>query len=835
MIRELFNEGWDFCPEELTILDFKGTGAGGMERGITLPHDAMIHEKRTPDTSNGNATGFYPGNSYTYLKRFDVPVCWQEKDVFLEFEGVYMYASVYVNGNFAAKRPYGYAGFSLLLNDYLVYGQQNALVVVAKTGHERTGRWYTGAGIYRDVYLTVCDPLHIPLDGVRIHTAETDKESACVMVDVDVENNHRLERKITVVTEIVDPRGMVVQRAQSPLTAWGRSQNKLRHRIFLNHPKLWSCEQPDLYQCIVRLMEDREKIDRSVEHFGIRSLALDVENGLRINGQPVKLRGACIHHDNGLIGACTLPAAEERRCRQLKQAGFNCIRSAHNPMSRAMLEACDRLGMLVIDEAYDGWNKAKIDHDSSLYFDEWWQKDLAAMVRKDYHHPSVVIYSLGNEIKEAGTPQGAAQHRSMVNWMRCLDDTRYFTASISGLFILIDRLPDILAEKDAATEPFIDGDAAAASYIDEETSHRTGSDDINSLLARLHNGMGDLLFNHPLLKERTEEFFAAADIAGMNYMTECFEKDHKRYPDRIILSAESFPADIAHVWDVVERNPYIIGDMTWAGYDYLGEAGCGIYHYDGRQNFSSNWPDRLGYIGDINLIGDRRPISYLREIVYGLRREPYIAVERLDKYGLPVSTTPWMGKDDIASWSWPGYEGKPAIINVFSPSEEVELWCSGELVGRKPAGRRNGFTACFEISYRPGSLTAVGFTAGREEGRMSLYSAQMIKRLTAKADRDCLKADGRDLCFVKADVCDTRGILHILSIVEISVQVKGAGTLQGFGSADPQSIGCYDDTCCSTFDGSVMAVVRAKNKPGTINLTFTAKGMEPCTVRIDCE
>ena len=824
MMREEFNSDWAFCIGELAITDKNGSGAQRLQRGITLPHDAMIHEERHPDAVNGNVTGFYPGNTYTYLKHFFVPEIWRTKDVYLEFEGVYMYASVFLNSNFVTKRPYGYSGFSMLLNDYLIYGAENTLTVIAKTGQQRTGRWYSGAGIYRDVHICVCDPLHIKMDGVRIRTAELDAESACVLVDIEIENNCREVRKISVFTEIIDSDGQVVQAQDSMLTTFGNTQTPLRQRLLVNSPHVWSCEQPTLYRCHIRLLEEGAEVDTAEEYFGIRQFQLDPEHGLRVNGTPVKLRGACIHHDNGIIGACTLPRAEQRRCEQLKEAGFNCIRSAHNPISRAMLEACDRMGMLVIDEAYDGWNKAKIDHDSSLYFNEWWQEDLKAMIRKDFNHPSVVIYSLGNEIKEAGTPQGARQFRYMAEFVRDLDETRYITASISGLFIMYDQLPIILQQlEDHPTE-------SATLTIHEET--QLGSDDINSLLAQLHTGAGDLLFNHPLLKERTEEFFAVADIAGMNYMTECFEKDHQLYPHRIILSAESFPADIAHVWEAVERNPYVIGDMTWAGYDYIGEAGCGIYHYDGKKNFSSNWPDRLGYIADIDLIGERRPISYLRQIVYGLRKQPYIAVERLDKYGMPVSLTPWMGKDDIASWTWPGYEGKPAKIQVFSASQEVELYLNERIIGRKKTGKKQRYINRFEIEYEPGLLTAIGYTEGREDGRVSLQSAGEAACIQAEADRRTITADGKDLCYIKACICDEQGRVTPFVSMDITVQLEGPGILQGYGSADPQQGGCYSDACWPTFNGYVLAAIRATRYPGTITATFLTDGLESCSIRV---
>lgn len=811
MIGTSFNSDWQFVRGANGLLETLTGNRPAQDNTVTLPHDAMILETRSPDARNGGLTGFYPGNTYTYMKRFFVPETWRGKDITFEFEGVYMNAFVYVNGDFAGNRPYGYSNFYVPVQDLLRYGQDNEIKVVAKVGMEKTSRWYSGGGMYRNVHLYVADPLHIQMNGLRITTPDISPEAAQVVVDTTIEHSGSGVRSLRIRTDILDAAGQVVDSVESPLTAYSHTTNLQRDRMTVACPALWSCESPNLYTCHVSLLEGDAVVDEATAAFGIRRLQLDVQHGLRINGVVTKLRGACIHHDNGIIGAVTLERAEERRVAQLKEAGFNCIRSAHNPISRAMLDACDRLGMLVMDETFDMWTISKTDHDYGLYFQDWWERDVEAMVLKDFNHPCVILYSAGNEIMEAGTPKGAEWNRKILDKIRSLDDTRFTTNAVNGLLSVTDSLGAIM--EDIQTQRRAEG-------IDVGGE---GSNALNGFLALMQGDIFDRLMTHPLMTRNTEEIYAGMDIAGMNYMSACYEPHHQLFPHRIILGTETFPAEIPHLWDLVTRNAHVIGDITWTGYDYLGEAGCGIYYYDGTQNFSNHWPDRAAYIGDIDLIGNRRPISYWREIIFGLRPAPYIAVERVDRYGQPVSSTPWMGKDDLASWTWPGYEGQPAHVNVFSASEEVELLLNGVSLGRQPAGQAQAYTAHFETTYQPGELVAIGYTHGQEDGRMTLQTAGDDVQLHVEADRMALAADGADLCYLMVSLRDKEGRLNPWAQKRVTVSVQGAGTLQGFGSANPQSEGNYFDTTWPTFDGYVLAVVRAGSTPGNIQVTFSCE------------
>jgi beta-galactosidase len=497
-------------------------------------------------------------------------------------------------------------------------------------------------------------------------------------------------------------------------------------------------------------------------------------------------------------------------------------------MSKAMLIACDRLGMLVMDELSDMWTRSKNINDYSQSFPDTWERDTELLVAKDFNHPSVILYSMGNEIQEAGTAKGAELNRKIDNKIKSLDSTRYTTNAINGLLAAMKVMPQIVMDITKMTPEQMAAMMQGGGQPGGE-KNEGGSDALNGMMGMMIGPMADAVAAHPIMSAAIEEYAESMDVAGYNYMTGRHEIDHTLYPNRVVLGAETFPADIVRLWGIVKNNPHVIGDMTWTGYDYLGEAGIGIFYYDGTVNFSSHWPDRVAYIGDIDITGYRRPISYLREIVFGLRKAPYIAVDDLTHYGEKPGRTPWMWRDNIASWTWPGYEGKPAIVNVLSAAEEVELFLNGRSLGRKQAGEAAGFTAEFELAYEPGELKAVSYANGKETGSHTLVSAGEPVSLGVHVDRDTIKAGGADLAYVTVSLNDDSGNLNMNAVKTVTVAVEGAGTLQGYGSAQPQSEGSYQDTVCETYNGSVMAVIRAGKETGEIKITFKAEGCEAVT------
>lgn len=825
MRRISLNQDWMFAKGTITMMELF-TGSNEKIRNINLPHDAMIYQERTQTTANAHQTGFYPGGEYTYIKKWNIPKSWEENTVVLEFEGVADTCRIYLNGNLVTEHCNPYTGILADVTCFLNFGQVNELKVEV-CSVERSSRWYSGAGLYRPVYVWVGGTVCIPAQGVHVTTLEADYGVAVVEVDIPIQNRSRRSYAAQAEITLLKPDGEIASRECVPVTVFGESCQKLRQRLTVEKPVLWSEETPVLYTCRIDIAEDNRMLDCISFPIGIRTLRLNAGQGLLVNGKETKLRGTCIHHDNGIIGAATFADAEYRRCLQLKEAGFNAIRSAHHPMSKAMLDACDRLGMYVMDELCDMWTRTKNPYDYANYFSTYWKQDIRDMIEKDYNHPSVIMYSTGNEIPEAGTPGGALWNRKINAEIKKLDSTRYTTSGINGLMACTEKMGEIMCQATGMTEEQL----AAMSQPGEQ--ERAGADEVNGMAEVMVGPLADAIATSPILGKMLDEFASANDIAGYNYLTALHEEDHLRHPNRVVLGTETFPADIVHLWDVVMRNAHVLGDFTWTGYDYLGEAGCGIFHYDGGENFSAHWPDRLAGVGDIDILGDRKPISYLRQAVFGIGNAPAIGVLRMDKAGKKVSKTPWMWKDNLASWTWPGCEGKNASVDVYANADEVELFLNGESKGKKTI--RNIYAVTYELPYIPGKLEAVSYLDGKEAGRTVLQTAGQVKKLYVNMEPAVIPADGESLSFVKIRLEDEKGNFNRWQEQAVTIKVEGAAFMQGFGSADPSCEGSYQSNTWSTYDGTVMAVLRASKLPGQVKVTVSAKNCADQTVVLKLE
>ncbi|KPI10589.1 Beta-galactosidase [Actinobacteria bacterium OK074] len=822
MKRTSFNDGWQTRPKVNPFAELAGPKAP--YRPVTLPHDAMIERERTAPggevTMEGGAGAYFPGGTYEYRKTFAVPEEHRGKRILVEFEGVYRDAVVYVNGDYAGQRPFGYAHFRIDADRFLRFGEDNEIRVEARA--HRDSRWYTGAGIYRDTWLLVGDVVRIAPDGVRVTTPDIDGERAVTEVATRVENDSIAIRTLDVATEIHDADGKVVARDLSKITVLPGEPATVRQRLYVRAPLLWSPDEPALYTAAVTLKDADAEVDAESVTFGIRSLRLDPEHGLRINGATVKLRGACVHHDNGVLGAATYARAEERRVQLLKDAGFNAIRMSHHPMSKAMLDACDRLGVLVMDEAFDVWTSGKSEFDYSLSFPEWWERDIEAMVAKDFNHPSVIMYSIGNEIPETGSPAGAAWGRKLAEKVRSSDGTRYVTNAVNGMLSVMSELGKLARQSQ-----------------ERKAAEEGGSEDkgINSLMTDAGDMMNAISASG-LVTERTAESFAVLDVAGMNYAEARYALDKDLFPSRIIVGTETFPTRIDGNWRLVEQHGHVIGDFTWTGWDYLGEVGIGRPQYldpdSPRPSHTAPYPYLLAGCGDLDITGHRRPASYYREIVFGLRTRPRIAVQRPEHHGRTYAGTPWAWSDTVTSWTWPGFEGEPITVEVYGAADEVELLLNGRSLGRRPVGEEHRFRTAFDTTYEPGELLAVAYRDGTETGRHTLRSATGPLRLRVEADRPVVTADGGDLAHVILTLTDPDGTVHTAADRPVRLEVSGAGALLGFGSADPVSEERFDATERRTYEGRALAVLRPTG-PGEIRVLATAAGCEPAEVLITVE
>jgi beta-galactosidase len=810
----LFNDGWTVRAPSSAFEERLGLGHEGMP--VTLPHDAMLASARS--RSGRAATAFYEGGEWEYRRILDSGA--QAESVYLEFEGVYRDALVFVNENPVAHRPNGYSGFHVRIDHLLRVDQPNELRVMARAHDD--SRWYPGGGLYRNVWLHSAGRLHLAPGGVQVLTPEIDDAVAVISVAAEVRNHSAAMSRALVRMELMDESRKVVASAEAPATTFPGDSLGVRQRLCIESPQRWSLDRPTLYSCRVSLCEDRRVVDEESTTFGIRSLSLDPVRGLRLNGKPVLLRGACVHHDNGPLGTATFERAEERRVDLLRAAGFNALRSAHNPMNKAMLDACDRLGMLVMDEVSDMWEQPKSPHDYSLHFENCWEEDVEAMVRKDINHPSVIMYSIGNEIPEAGTPHGSRLGRAMAEKVRSLDASRFVTEAVTGLLIGGPELLDEL-RRGMADQGNQEGEAPSP--------NTTGADIADKL---------NQLVLAPSVAKHSAETFSHLDVCGYNYMELRYAADGETHPNRVIVGTETHPMAIDTGWAAVRDLPHVIGDFTWTGWDYLGEAGIGRTTYNdegsggGPASFVGEYPWRTAWCGDIDITGHRRPQSYYREIVFGLRDDPYLAVRRPEHHGKTAGTTPWSWSDTVSSWSWDGHDGAPIVVEAYADADEVELFVNGRSIGTGPAGAPHRYRAEFETVYEPGDLEAVARRCGREVGRATLRSAKGPVQLALEADRDVIASHPLDLAFLTLTLVDDQGSLHGCADRSVSVVVEGPGVLQGLGSANPVSEEGFLGSGCRTFDGRALAVVRPTG-PGEIMVTVSAEGCDPKSVRISAK
>jgi beta-galactosidase len=812
MKRTLLADGWTVQPRSNAFEERLGQGAAGTP--VTLPHDAMVSSARS--ASGRAATGFFGGGEWEYRRILEHRA--EAGSVFLDFEGVYRDARVSVNDNQVAHWAYGYSGFVVQVDHVLRTGELNQVKVEARSYED--SRWYPGAGLYRNVWLLEAGRVHLVPGSVLVSTPEIDDGVAVVVVRAAVRNQSDGASRALVRVELVDESGALVARAEAPASTFPGDVLTVRQRLSVVSPHRWRPEDPSLYTCRVTLVDDGRALDEESTTFGIRTLSLDPRRGLRINGDPVLLRGACVHHDNGPLGAATIDRAEERRVELLRAAGFNAIRSAHNPLSKAMLRACDRLGMLVMDEAFDMWEEPKTEHDYALRFGEWWESDIEAMVRKDINHPSVIIYSIGNEIPEAARPHGVRRGRALAEKIRSLDPTRFVTEAVSGLLVGGPEMFDEIRQRIA------DAESDGTGELGPSTSANGVAERLNQLM--LASSIGT----------NSAEPFSYLDVAGYNYMELRYAEDGKAYPHRVIVGTETHPAAIDTGWAAVRAHPHVIGDFTWTGWDYLGEAGIGRTVYGdssspvGPSSFLGEYPWRTAWCGDIDITGHRRPQSYYREIVFGCRTDPYLAVRRPEHHGKEAGSTPWSWTDSVSSWSWEGYEGKPVTVEVYADADEVELLVNGRSVGTRPAGPDRRYRAEFETVYEAGLLEAVARRGGEERGRTALRSAKGPVRLKIEADRPVIKSHPLDLAFVTITLVDDEGALHGSADRLVSVSVDGPGVLQALGSANPVTEEGFGGSTCTTFDARALAVVRPTGA-GQIAVSVTAEDCDPQSIHID--
>lgn len=786
-----FNDGWAY--RHLA----RSGETGEQWIPVSIPHDAMLSEPRSPLAASGLNSGWFEGRDYEYVRRFTPGRELVGHRMLLEFEGVYHDAEVWVNGEKRAFRPYGYTNFYVDLTDCVRVGESNEIRVVARNADQPNSRWYSGAGIYRPVVLWTAPSGHITVNGLAARTISADAAAGRARIAVDVETN-----------AVGDVEIMIPEAGVDMVEACVAGGNTFE--IDVENARLWSPEHPDLYRMTARFTADgATESDTASITFGIRTLEWS-DSGLLINGSRVILQGACVHHDNGVLGACAYADAEERKIRLMKANGYNAIRSAHNPCSKAMLDACDRLGVLVMDEYIDHWYIHKTQHDYVDHFDEWWRRDLEDMVAKDRNHPSVVLYSTGNEVSETAQKRGIALTREMTEHLHALDGTRPVTCGVNIFFNFLSSIGfGQYSDKKAAKE----AEKAEKLRASGQTADRhkaVGSEFFNNMAGLLGADFMKTGAALPFCDWVTRDAFAAMDVAGYNYGIKRYEHDLKKYPRRLILGSETFCSDAYRFRELAKREPRLIGDFVWAGMDYLGETGVGAWEYEDYA------PPRVEYgwltagSGRVDLTGHPLGEAYYTRVALEQSTGPFLAVRPVNHTGDRHSPSAWKMSDAIDSWSWNGCEGRKAEVEVYARAAEVSLLLNGREIGRRAL--RDDCIARFSCEYEPGVLEAVSYDSdGREIGRKRLISAGEDTRLDAG-----IEYLGRELAFVRVRYTDGGGTAKPLERGILTATISGAGKddLLGFGCAAPYNKIGFLSGKTDTYYGEALAVVRRPGRSG---------------------
>ena len=786
MIRTGFNGGWEFSRD------------GGDFAPVVVPHDAMLGARRDAQAPAGSTSGYYHGGFYRYRKHFELDEERASSHLMLEFEGVYRDALVRVNGARVDVPPYGFVPFFADITG-LVHAGDNTVEVFADNESQPDCRWYSGAGIYRPVWLWEGGSDRIHPEGVRVTTISTNP--AVVRVDV----SHTAVDELTLEVRILDEDDNVVATA---------SENHAE--IVLEGARLWSAEQPNLYHCLVELKRENVTVDSHEVSFGVRVLSWN-RSGFYVNGKNTLLRGGCIHCDNGILGAASFPESERRRIRLLKDAGFNAVRVAHNPAPAALLDACDELGMYVMDETWDMWYTPKSMYDYSGHFLEWCDYDLKRLVAHDYNHPSVVMYSIGNEVADPIQPMGVSLEQSLVDLLHCLDSTRPVTCGLNLAMMVMER----------AGQRWY-GDASGVAESPTKSGAPRGSLMFN-LVAQASGAGVTMLANAPGADALVSPALDVLDIAGYNYAAARYKVDARKHPERIVVGSETFPHKLPQNWNLVKSLPNVIGDFMWAAWDYLGEAGAGAWAYTAEEaGFSKPWPWLLAGSGALDIFGNASAHAALAGAVWGTAKVPSIQVRPVNRMKGRTYKATWRGSDAIPSWSWVGCKNVTARVEVYDGrAHSIRLELNGQQVGKE---RVRDFKASFPVVYQPGTLTAIALDEdGHEIARNSLVSAQGHLRLSAVPEKGVCAAGS--IAYVPVNIVGANGQVESNADEQLAASVQD-GILLAFGSAQPAPTESFLTGTYTTYRGRAMAIVY-RETPGVATLTVHGTTLKTTTTQIE--
>lgn len=801
----LFNYDWKFIRDSISGAELPEFDDSNWMQ-IDLPHDFSI--MNLPDqlaglpgseendqigpfskksSGNGNSTGHVVGGTGWYRKTFILEKAEKGKTAILNFDGVYMESELWVNGRKVGEHKNGYTPFMFNITPFLNKPGIPNIIAVKVENNGRNSRWYSGSGIYRNVHLTLVQPIYVAPWGVYISTPEVHDYLAIADIQIIVQNDESMDSEANITVNVKNRNGQLIAVSSENVVLPSKGSKTIEKQIEIKNPDIWTLENPNLYTAEIIVNADQKVTDKFYQIFGIRTIDISAEKGFLLNNKPLLLKGGCLHHDNGLLGAAAYDRAEVRKVELMKANGYNAIRFSHNPPSEAILYACDDLGMLVINEFTDMWESYKNPQDYSQFFREHWDANLRNMILRDRNHPSIIMWSIGNEILKSNVEDATRIGRQLSDQVRELDNTRYVTEAVTSLFT-------------------------------------------------------------PGGWENSDKIFEILDVSGYNYQMERYESDHEDFPQRVIYGSESFPLNAYEYWDPVEKHPYVIGDFVWSAMDYIGEVSIskstyvpeaqkqvfklpeslplppGVNVFDFMERMPSSWPYFVSGCGDLDITGEKKPQSLYRDVLWNESQIEMNVHEDIQE-GMAENVSGWGWPREFSHWNWKENEGKKLLVRVFTKASDVKLELNGNEIGEKSLADQDKYIAIFEVPYQQGELTAIAIENGKEIGRKVLKTAGGPDAIRLVADRDQLASDRNDLSFIKIEVVDKDGLLVPTSSIHLNLEVTGNGELIASGNANPADMESVNSSLIRTYNGKAQAVIRALNTGGDIKLSVKSDGL----------
>jgi beta-galactosidase len=776
----LFDDGWLFHKGEVS--NGENGGAGTEWRNVQLPHDWSIEGPFSDEWAS--ATAYLPGGIGWYKKSFNAPAEWRGKKIFISFDGVYKNSEVWINGHSLGKRPNGWVPFEYDLSPYLNFGKKNLIAVKVDHTEFADSRWYTGSGIYRDVYLVVKSPVYVQPTDIAFSTPEVSAKSAIIQVDADITNSKATSSPATIKMLLVDPKSKIVMQEEQKLSAKSGS-NAVKFEHTISDPLLWSVDKPNLYRLQVSVIQNGKVIDEESQSVGIRSIHFDANKGFFLNGENLKLKGVCIHDDAGALGVAVPEEVWVRRLKILKEGGVNALRLSHNPHTAYLYDLCDKMGFLVMDEAFDewemgknkwvkGWNMGTPSKDGyHEYFKEWAHRDIESMIKRDRNHPSIILWSIGNEIDYPNDPYSHPVLDSGKN-------------------------PQIYGRGYSAKNPPASDITGIAKDLVKTVKAIDTTRPVTAALA------GVVMSNKVGYPE-------VLDVVGYNYQEYRYKEDHQKYPNRIIYGSENGMARQA--WDAVDTNQYISGQFLWTGIDYLGEAG--------------RWPQRSNGAGLIDLAGFKKPEYYYRQSFWAAKPMVYLGVKKITEH---QDNGIWSHRNVQPVWNWP--DGSKLRVECFTNCKEAELFLNGKSLGKVLRDTSKGQIPAWNVDYQAGELSVKGYNDGKVVSIYNIKTSGQAAIIQAVPDQTNFLRSKKGICQVELQIADQDGNPVYAAENDVRVNISGDAALLGLESGSTTSHEDYKADHRQALHGRLIAYIRTNGKPGNITVQFTSPNLKSSSITL---